>query len=269
MEQQVNFEQNKAAVVIITGASSGLGAALTRKLDATLPEDVEFWLIARDESKLAHFAGSLDHQSRLFAIDLTEYSAFVALRTALEEESPHVLLLINNAGEGCSCLFEEQDVDAHASLCDLNVRAQLAMTSVVLPHMSQGSALLFTASVAAFFPQPGFASYAASKAFIVSYSRAIREELKDRGIRVTVTCPNTMFTDFLTEGQKQARLNSYKRFGIEDPDLVAEKTLAAMRRDKAVVVTSLTGKAIRVAAKLLPTGWVVSWINRKNRTGSQ
>lgn len=251
----------KKAIALVTGASSGLGAALTRLLDETLPDEVVLWLIARNEEKLASLALSLGHESRVIAADLAADASFDRLRALFEEEQPVVQLLVNNAGEGCSGTFCSQDALAHDQLCNLNVRAQLAMTSLALPYMEQGSSILFTASVAAFLPQPGFAAYAASKAFILSFGRALHQELKGRGIRVTVTCPNPMLTDFFTAQQKEALLKSYKRLGIEDPARVAQKTLVAMRHNKSVVVTSLTGKLIRLAAKVLPTGLMLRMIS--------
>lgn len=261
MSEEDGSLKTKRAIALITGASSGLGAALTRLLDETLPEDMVLWLLARNEEKLASFASSLRHESRIVALDLADTSSFDRLRGLFEQEEPVVQLLVNNAGEGCSGSFCSLDPLSHDQLCDLNVKAQLAMTSLALPYMEEGSAILFTASVAAFLPQPGFAAYAASKAFILSFGRALHHELKWRGIRVTVTCPNPMLTDFFTAEQKEALLKSYKRLGIEDPARVAQKTLAAMRRNKSVVVTSPTGKLIRLAAKLLPAGLLLRMIS--------
>ncbi len=263
MNNPLASERERPAVVIITGASSGLGASLTRLLDRTLPADVALWLIARNPEKLEGFAGGLEHESRCFALDLKEPEAALPLERALEEVEPRVQLLINNAGEGCSGSFCDLDRDSHLAVSDLNIRAQLLMTSLVRPYMEAGSSILFTASVAAFLPQPGFAAYAASKAFILSFGRALREELKGEGIGVTVTCPNPMLTDFFTEEQKKALLSSYKRFGIEDPDRVAEKTLQAIRRKKGVVVTSPSGRLIRFLSKILPAGWIIHFINFK------
>ncbi len=260
MDGQPLEVEDKKAVVIITGASSGLGAAFTKLLDRTLPEELSLWLIARDPGRLADFAAGLEREARLLALDLTDRAALEELAADLAGQGVRIQLLINNAGEGCSGPFEEEDLLSHQSLCDLNVRAQLFMTSLALPYMDRGSQLVFTSSVAAFLPQPGFASYAASKAFILSFGRALREELRDRGIGVTVTCPNPMLTSFFSEEEKEALLNSYKRLGIEDPALVAEKTLAAVRRGEALVVTSLAGKMIRLASRLFPTGLLIRMI---------
>lgn len=248
------------AIVLITGASSGLGAALTRELDASLPDDITFWLVARQADKLEAFATTLDHESRCLALDLTLEESFLNLRAHLEGAQPRIQLLVNNAGEGRTGPFCSLGTSAPDRLCDLNIRAQVSMTSLALPYMAAGSAILFTASVAAFLPQPGFAAYAASKAFILSFGRALREELKKDQIRVTVTCPNPMLTDFFAREDKEKILGSYKRLGLEDPGRVAQKTLAAMRRNRGVVVTSPAGKLIRLAAKLLPVTWLIRLI---------
>ncbi len=260
MDKAREADRPRKAVVIVTGASSGLGAALTRRLDQTLPGDMDLWLIARDPGKLEALASDLDHDCQILALDLTREAAFWQIKDMLDMEEADIHLLVNNAGEGCSGPFEEQDLLAHQSLCDLNIRAQLVMTSLALPYMGPGSAILFTSSVAAFLPQPGFASYAASKAFILSFGRALGRELKDRAIQVTVTCPNPMLTNFFTKEEKEALMTSYKRLGIEDPARVADKSLAAIRRGKAVVVTSFAGRMIRILAKLLPAGLIIRLI---------
>ncbi len=256
MKEPMQYE-SKSPVVIVTGASSGLGAAFVRLLDETLPEDVSFWLIARDEGKLRRFADDLRHDARCFALDLTEKKAFSLIEDALRSSGSIVQLLINNAGEGMPGLFHDQPSCCHLSLCDLNVRAQVALTSIVLPYMEEGSSIIFTSSVAAFLPQPGFAAYAASKAFILSFGRALAEELRSRRIRVTVTCPNPMLTEFFTQEEKENLLQSYKRFSIEDPAHVAKKTIAAVRKRKVVVVTSRLGRMVRLLAKVFPHRWIV------------
>lgn len=253
VDERDDRQEAKEAIVIVTGASSGLGEALTDLLDQTLPLDVTLWLIARGEEKLEAVASRLRHPIRLLALDLTNQEELDRLEALLAAEKPSLHLLINNAGQGCPGAFACQSASSHEFLCDLNVRAQVAMTSLALPYMEEGSGLLFTASVAAFLPQPGFAAYAASKAFILSFGRALREELRPRGIQVTVTCPNPMLTDFFSPQQKQALLHSYKRLGLEEPGKVAEKTLAAMRRRRGVVVTSPAGRLIRLLAKVVPT----------------
>lgn len=250
----------KYPVVLITGASSGLGAAFARLLDETLPDDVALWLVARNEEKLKTFAAGLKHQTRVLALDLRDEASSKRIGDALREQGASVQLLINNAGEGREGRFEELDASSCRSLCDLNVRSQVAVTSTVLPFMEAGSAIVFVASVAAFLPQPGFAAYAASKAFILSFGRALAEELRRREIHVTVTCPNPMLTDFFTHEEKERLLASYKRWGIENPDRVAAKTLGTVRKRKVVVVTSLSGRLVRVLSKIVPVKWVTRYL---------
>lgn len=260
MRQEDKKVKKTNQVAIITGASSGFGASLTRALDAWLGKDVSFWLIARDLEKLNNFASEFSRPTRVFPTDLTKHEDYTAISKALAAEKPKVVLLVNNAGEGCAGRFQALDLMRHDSLCDLNVRAQLKMTSLSLPYMSNESRILFTSSVAAFLPQPGFATYAASKSFILSFGRALREELREEGIGVTVTCPNPMLTPFFTEAQKQELQNSYKRLGIEDPDRSAKRTVRALKKNKALVVTGFMGKLIRFAAWLLPTGLMLRLI---------
>ena len=154
MKDEMRYE-SKHPVVIVTGASSGLGAAFVRLLDESLPSEVTFWLIARNEEKLCQFADGLQHEAQCFALDLTDVGSFSVISDALRSSDGTVQLLINNAGEGASGSFEKQTSRYQESLCDLNVRAQVSLTSIVLPYMEEGSAIIFTSSVAAFLPQPG------------------------------------------------------------------------------------------------------------------
>lgn len=255
-------------VAIITGASSGLGRSFAKTLDQRLPQNIAFWLIARYEKGLQETAAELNREVRLFPLDLTRPESFNSLNIIFMNEQPTVHYLINNAGEGRACFFEEEAIGAHRSLSDLNVRAPLLLTSLALPYMERGSRLLFTASVAAFLPQPGFASYAASKAMILSFGRALAEELRPRGIHVAVTCPNPMMTNFFSPEEKDAFQNSFKRISIEDPDVVAKKTLAAVERGKKVIVTGGWGKCIRIVARIVPTSWmtrIVGWLVRRDK----
>lgn len=256
--------EKKCPAVLVTGASSGLGASFVRLLDETLPDDITLWLIARREEKLAQMAKSLQHETRILALDLTQETSFDVISDALNHSNADVQLLVNNAGEGCTGCFASQCSASHHSLCDLNMRAQVSLTSVVLPYMEEGSAIVFSSSVAAFLPQPGFATYAASKAFILSFGRALAEELRPRKIHVTITCPNPMLTEFFTEEEKVRLLKSFKKLGIEDPDRVARKTIEAVRRRKIVIVTSKTGKLIRLLAKILPTSWIVRFLGKQS-----
>lgn len=251
-----NNPQEQKSVVIITGASSGLGRAFAVALDERLPQTAVFWLIARHKDTLEETAATLNRDVRLLPLDLTLPESFTKLNAILEKERPVIRYLVNNAGEGRAGNFENESFDAHKSLCDLNVRAPLLLTSLALPWIEQESRLLFTSSVAAFLPQPGFASYAASKSMILSFARALSEELRPRGIHVAVTCPNPMMTDFFTSEEKEAFQKSYKRLSIEDPDVVVQKTLEAVERGRRLIVTGGWGKAIHIISRLIPISWM-------------
>ncbi|MGI6158090.1 MAG: SDR family NAD(P)-dependent oxidoreductase [Saccharofermentanales bacterium] len=260
MNHHLSHAPKGRPTVIVTGASSGLGRSFTRILDETLPEAVDLWLIARRPDKLRATADELRRPVRLFDLDLRDPRSIHTLAETLAAETPDVHLLINNAGVGTAEPFESTSADEAMGLCDLNVRAVTGMTSIVLPYMREGADILLTASVASFLPQPGFATYAASKAYVLSFGRALREELKGRGIHVTITCPNPMLTDFFSDDAREDLLHSYKRIAIEDVDEVAQKTLDAMRRRRVVVVTSPWGRLIRFFGKIIPTGWILRWI---------
>ena len=122
-----------------------------------------------------------------------------------------------------------------------------------------GGAIIFTSSVAAFLPQPGFATYAASKAFITLIRACSCGRVAPSSNRRDGDVPNPMLTDFFTP-EEEKLLRSYKRFAIEDPSYVAEKTIAAVRKRKVVVVTSFLGKLVRLFSKILPHRWIIRLI---------
>ena len=140
-------------------------------------------------------------------------------------------------------------------MIDVNCRALIAVTRLCLPYMGRGSRILQLASGSAFLPQPGFAVYAASKSCVLSFSRALREELRPRGIVVTAVCPGPVDTDFFRAGG--ITLSPLKRFFLADPEKVAKKALADARKGKALSVYGLSMKMVRIAAKVFPEGWLV------------
>lgn len=250
------MERNNATA-IITGASSGLGREFARQLAAS-GEVGELWLIARTRERLEETASELASRfsvsTRVMPMDLKNGPA--PLQTALETLRPNVRWWINNAGFGRAGLFEDLPGDELAAVVELNCRALVACDSVVLPYLSRGAHVVHTASVAAFLPQPSFAVYAASKAFVLSYSRALSAEWRPKGITATAVCPGPMETGFFDATEKTLA-SSIKKIGIEKPEKVVRVALRRARRGKDISISGLSGKAIRLASRLLPHPWIL------------
>ena len=175
-------------IAIVTGASSGLGREFVRQI-CEKEKINEVWLIARRENRLHEIAAESPLPVRSLPFDLTKESSFATLRALLEEEKPDVRLLVNAAGFGKMGNYAEVSLQDSNDMLDLNCRALMNMTTTVLPYMQKGARILEVGSSSAFQPLPALNVYAATKAFVLSYSRSLRWELFGRGIHVTAVCP--------------------------------------------------------------------------------
>ena len=175
---------------VITGASSGLGVELLRAAVELCPDIDTFWLIARRRERLEALAAQFPGKTlRPVPLDLTDPSAVRTLERLLEKEKPALSLLINNAGFGRLCDFPESEPGDQTGMIDLNCRALTAVTRCCLPYMTAGSLILNISSIASFAPTPRMTVYCSTKAYVQSFSRALREELRPRGINVLAAVP--------------------------------------------------------------------------------
>lgn len=243
-------------IAVITGASSGLGAGYARFLDK---EGLgEIWLVARRRERLESLAGRLGTPCICLPFDLTEEDALENLANRLKEEEAaseiRITYLINAAGFGCIGLSRECPRDRLQQMVDLNCRAAMALTEMCIPYMGGGSRILQIASCSAFQPLPNLAVYAASKAFLLSYSRALSVELKDLGIAVTAVCPFWIKdTEFVGKARATDKHGAYFDMpGATNVKRVVEKSMAASRRGKAVCTPDPVSSIHRILASLLP-----------------
>ena len=236
------------SIAIVTGASSGLGAEIVRRLRAGEfgPLD-EVWAVSRRAEKT-------DPLVRPFALDLTDPASFDVLESALAETpDARVVLLVNNAGFGTFGDFAGMPATDNANMVRLLMLAPVELTYRALPYMAAGSRILNVASVAAFMPQPGLATYSAAKRFVLDLSRALDAELGPVGIHVTALCPKFMRTGFLDHaGADDVAARMADLTGFEDVGRVAARALAAARAGRALCIPSTDMRALYVATKLLP-----------------
>ena len=175
-------------IAIVTGASSGLGREFVRLLASQGNLD-GIWAVARREDRLHELQKSVSLPVRPAAMDLTDRESAARLKKLLEEEKPDVRVLVNAAGFGKMGSYADIPERDNRGMIDLNCRALVDVTLAVLPYMKRGARILEICSSSAFQPLPGLNVYAASKAFVLHYSRALRWELFPRGIHVTAVCP--------------------------------------------------------------------------------
>ena len=198
-------------IAVITGATSGLGREFCRLSAKHYPKLDEIWCIGRRVSGLPDLSPS-GPKLRFFLLDLSKERDLELFRKSLEEQKKlHIKLLINGAGTGKYGAFETTELFALTDTVRINCEALTALTRICLPHMKPKSRIIQMCSGAAFFPQPDFAVYAASKAYVLAFSRALALELKERGISVTAVCPGPVDTPFLSRSRKGVKVPAYKK----------------------------------------------------------
>lgn len=274
-------------IAIITGASSGIGEAFLRELIkersayGSVPFD-EIWIIARRKEKLEKLRDELDAKRIVpLVIDLSEPSSLVKLETMLLEKDPTVGLLINCAGMGKRGVVEDKSVTDLEDTIDINCTCLTKVTRICMPYMinkssaitkKNGPRIINIASSAAFLPQPGFATYAASKAYVLNFSRALAYELKQYNIMVTTVAPGPVKTEFLSKAtdNKESEFTGIRALCVADPTKLAIASIKASRHGRKVLVYGFMQKLLHVASKIVPTDLIL-WIETltMNQTTSE
>ncbi len=251
-------------IAIVTGASSGIGRQLA--LRAAKESIDELWVVARREDRLKELQALIPIPVRPFALDLERRESVECLERALKKEKPAVTLLVNAAG---FCKFgktAEQSKKEILGMLVLNVTALTLITQAVLPFMRRGGRIVQIASTAAFQPLPGMNVYAASKAYVLHYSRALNRELKPRGITVTAVCPGWTRTEFFDVAKRTENPREVSRFPLMSrAEDVARTALKDSRHGKDVSTCGLHNRIHRLGAKLLPHRLIMAgWERMKN-----
>ena len=240
-------------VAVVTGASSGLGKAFAEELSRKTGAVSEVWAIARDEKRLQALKASCPPgRLRIFPMDLTEKGAAEEIAGILKAEKKRISVLVNCAGFGKTGKVQELKAEEQSEICRLNAEALTSVTCHLLPFLRRGGKILEISSAAAFLPQPGFAVYAASKAYVLSFSRALAAELRGRGITVTAVCPGPVRTEFFLRASGKKEPEGLKKYFMAEPEKVVKKALADACRGKTVSVYGISMNVLRAAAKLIP-----------------
>lgn len=240
-------------ITIVTGASSGMGREFVRQLDTCLKTVDEIWVIARREDRLLELKESMSNIAvRVVPMDICKETDLDSLRFMLEEEKPEVRLLINAAGVGRAGRFDQITLIEATNMINLNNKALVAVTHIVLPYMAKVSNIIQVASASAFMPQKEFAVYAASKAFVLNFARALRAELKESGIIVTTVCPGPVDTEFLSISNAGQEQKPMKKLVTANVEPVVAKALRDAKAGKELSIYGLPMKAVWVASKILP-----------------
>ena len=182
-------------IAIVTGASSGMGKEFVLQLKDYVQVD-EVWAIARRTEALEKLEQECGLKVRPISLDLCDMESFTAVEKLLAQEKPDVKLLVNAAGFGKFGAYHKVSLVDDARMVDLNCKALLLMTRLVIPYMAPGSHILQLDSLSAFQPVPYITTYGATKAFVLSYSRAMNRELRSAGIRMMTMNPGWVKTEF-------------------------------------------------------------------------
>ena len=224
---------------LITGASGGIGEVFARKLAAKKHNLV---LAARSENKLHELCDELmlkhDITAHYVALDLSEPDSDKRLFAETERHGFEIDWLINNAGFGSMGDFAALDLTREIGMIDLNVKSLVALTHLYLQKMRErrGGVIINVASTASFQPVPFMATYAATKAFVRSFSEAIAEENRPFGITVSALCPGPTATNFFAAADARA----FAAKGMQTPETVVETCLSGVKKGKAQIITGWT-----------------------------
>lgn len=249
-------------IALITGASSGLGREYIGAIIEKYPQIDQFWLIARRKENLEEIARKYpDKVIAAISLDLQEEKSFTILDKLLRENAPEIKVLINAAGYGQCAGFYASERSKQVGMVDLNCTALTQITRLCLPHMADSSLIVNVASIASFLPMPGMAVYGATKSYVLSFSKALREELRPRGINVIAVCPGPMDTEFFDVAYQPAGTSKLmESLPKVSPELVARVTLKRGARKKAMYVPGMFYKFYHVLAKILPHNWMIKFI---------
>ena len=240
-------------IIIITGASSGMGVEFALQLDNVFNYTIdEIWMIARRKEHMLEVAESMMNTTRILDMDVTKQEDMERLQKLLAKEKPTVRMLVNCAGYGVMGEFSKLNMQEELGMIDVNCKALTQMTYMCIPYMRENSRIIQLASSAAFMPQPGFAVYAASKAYVNSFSRALYEELRKKKIYVTSVCPGPVDTPFFDLAEKDGKTLAIKKLAMALPEKVVEKAIQDSYRKRPVSVYSGYIKVFEILAKAVP-----------------
>ena len=254
-----------AEIALVTGASGGIGADIARVLAR---RGLRLGLVARSEDRLAALAATLTADGAppplVFSIDLARPDGPANLQQAVTEAGFRVSILVNNAGFGLLGRASVLSRPEQLEMIDLNVRALVDLTLRFAPDLiATKGRILNVASVVAFLPGPGMAIYYASKAFVLSFSEAMSEELKSSGVTVTALCPGLTPTGFQTRAGLPAH---FQRFAPSTSAMrVAEVGVAALFAGRRVVVPGVPNKIFTRIAPFIPRSLALPALMRAQR----
>ena len=254
-------------IAIVTGASSGIGKEFFLSLKSKEQNLDEIWVIARSEDKLKALQAETALPLRIFPLDLSKPQSIDELERVFHDENPAIQYLICASGFGRFQGVLGDDNAVLQNMVDLNCRSIVGITRAACPYLAKGGLVMLIASVAAFQPIPYLATYGASKAFVLSYGRALNKELrKEKGAKCLCVCPfwtKTAFFDRATASGGNSVVKKYTAM-YEPKQIVARAWKDAKKRNRDVSIYGTKAKGQALLVKLLPHKLVMKvWMRQQ------
>ena len=248
-------------IALITGASSGFGSIFASKLAEQFNCIDEVYLIARRKDKLEELSVVIEKPCKIIVADLKNMDEIYSLVDSVANDSVQIKVLVNSAGFGIYGNVLESDSADCEGMIDLNCKALTILTKELIPFMAYNSRIINIASCAAFLPQKNFAIYAATKAYVLSFTRALNVELKSLGIRCTAVCPGPSETEFFNIALKNDKtIPFYKKYFLSKPEDIVNKAIHDAILCKEVSVYSTTMNLFRLCTKKIPHSIILKFM---------
>ena len=250
-------------IAVITGASSGMGRDFAIAIDKEYDLD-EIWVIARRKERLEELSGKCRADVKVVALDLLDPDSYDIYSDLLKEAEPDVRFLVNAAGFGLFGEFTGMDLKKQLDIVELNDKALTAVTYLTLPYMKEGSHIINLASNSSWQPVPYMNIYAASKAYVMSFSRALGMELRGRRIHVMAVAPGWIKTEFFDTAVHDDTIRYFDRYYTSKQ--VIDQAMKDLRKKKPV---SIMGLPVRMQVRLvkhLPVSLVMkTWCRQQGK----
>ena len=249
---------------MITGATGGLGGAFVR---LAVKNSENLILTGRHEEKLRLLkekilAENTGADVRIFAVDLSDEGSREETIRQIAAEHLKIGRLINVAGADIQKAFAEYTQEKLCFQCRVNFEAAVALCRFALERRTEELEILNISSVSGIYPMPYFAIYSATKAALTTFSLALREEMKGKGVRVTAVLPGAMPTRSDIREQIKGQ-GIWGRLAAKSPDFVAEKSLKAVSGNRGKIIPGFWNKAMAAGTKFIPQSWKLRFIARR------
>ena len=256
--------QKQNGYALITGATGGLGQAFVK---AYARRGVPLLLTGRSQDKLNALKAELETKYEnlpiiVYALDLTSEEKRLAFFKEIQEKGVVFSTLVNVAGADIQKGFEQYSQEKIAFQCRVNFESAVCMSKFALENRTETLDIINISSVSGLYPMPYFAIYSATKSALTSFSIALRQETKKKGVRVTAVLPGAMPTRADIKEQIKGQ-GLWGKLAAKSPRFVAEKSLKALRKNKRKVIPGFWNNVMNVGTKLLPTSLKIKFIAKR------